>query len=153
MDIDEATRSRGVEVLDRQAARVRTRRKSLWISVILPFILGVFAVAALVYFAARSPIAGPSAWADTSLVFLLFPLLILCLIPLVLTGLLIFGTTKLINWLPEPLDSVESGVRRVNRGLTRGIRVGLKPLIILKAIWAAVKSAFNQLRALVGRGE
>ena len=153
MDIDEATRSRGVEVLDRQAARVRTRRKSLWISVILPFILGVFAVAALVYFASRSSAAGPGAWADTSLVFLLFPLLILCLIPLVLTGLMIFGTTKLINWLPEPLGSVESGVRRMNRGLTRGIRVGLRPLITLKAIWAAVKSAFNQLRAWVGRGE
>jgi hypothetical protein len=153
MSMDETMGGAGIEILDRQAARVKKRRSSLWLSVILPFILSVVAVAALVYFVARSPAADPGAWADTSLVFLLLPLLILCLIPLVLAGLLIFGTTKLIAWLPEPLASLESGVRRVNRSLSKGIRVGLKPLIILKALWAAFKSIFTQLLAFVGRGE
>jgi len=153
MSMDDVTDRHGIEILDRQAARLRTRRRSLWLSVILPFILGVAAVAALVFFAARAPFSAPSAWADTSLVFLLLPMLILCLIPLVITGLLIFGTTKLLAWLPEPLGSLESGVRRVNRSLSKGIRIGLKPLIILKALWAAIKSVFTQLRVFTGRGE
>jgi hypothetical protein len=142
-----------IEPLNRQAERMKKRRISLWLSVVLPFILDVLAIGAMVVFVARSGTGSASAWSDTSLIFLMIPMLLLCLIPLVLVGLLIYGTSWLIGWLPGPLGSLESGVRRVNRGMSHVLQSGLRPLIILKALWAAIKTAITRLLGSTGRGE
>ncbi len=143
----------GIDLLNRQAERTKKRRMSLWLSIVLPFILSLAAVAALVFFVARSGMGNASVWSDTSLIFLMLPMLLLCLIPLVLVGALIYGTFWLIGWLPGPLGTVESGVRRANRSLSRVLRVGLRPLITLKAFWAAIKAALSRLQTSARRGE
>lgn len=143
----------GIDLLNRQTERINKRRTSFWLSVVLPFIASVLVVGVLVYLIARSGMGSAGAWADTALTFLMLPMLLLCLIPLALVGVLTYGTFWLIGWLPGPLGTVETGVRRVNRGLSRGIDVGMRPLITVKAFLTAIRVGLSRLQDFTGRGE
>jgi hypothetical protein len=138
--------------LNRKDERAKKRRRSFWLGIALPFVLGTAALGAGVYLVSRSGVGDASAWADASLSFLLIPMLLLCLIPLALIGALIYGAQKLIGWLPEPMGSLDTGMRRVNRSVRRVMEAGLKPLISIKGFWAAWKAAFAQLRISNRRG-
>ena len=141
-----------LEVMRRKAERRRVRRRSLWLSVLLPFFLGLLGIGGLVAWAWASGAGSASAWADTSLTFLLLPLLLLCLVPFLLLGALSFGLIKLIGWLPDPLDRVDHILGRIERGSEQATRAVVQPLIRVKSLGAAFKAGWARLGAIL-RGE
>ena len=141
-----------LEMMRRKADRRRARRNSFWLYVLFPFFVGVLAVAALVVWAMDAGIGDASSWADTSLTFLLLPLLLLCLLPLALILGLSYGLFKLIGWLPEPLDKVDHVLGQAAYSTERVSRAAVRPLIRTKAIWAGYKAGVARIGATL-RGE
>jgi hypothetical protein len=152
MDGDRTDAVADLERMRRKAERSLARRRSLWLSVLLPFFLGTLGMGALVAWAWTSGTGSASAWADTSLTFLLLPLLLLCLVPFLVLAALSFGLIKLIGWLPDPLDRVDSILRRIERGSERAMRAAVQPMIRVKALSAAVQAGWARLGAIL-RGE
>ncbi|MEJ2013690.1 MAG: hypothetical protein P8X64_15890 [Anaerolineales bacterium] len=141
-----------MEKMQRRAERRRRRRTSLWLSVLLPFLAGTLVIAALVAWAWIGGAGDASAWADTSLTFLMLPLLLLCLLPFVLMLALSYGLGKLIGWLPEPLDKVDHALGQVGRGAEKVTRAAVQPLIRAKAFSAAAVAGWARLGEII-RGE
>jgi len=136
-------------VADIEAARRRTvrrtaRRRSLWLSVLLPFIAGTLVIAAVVAVAWRSGAGTASSWADTSLTFLLLPLLLLCLLPFALLVALSYGLVRLMGWLPGPLDRLDQIMQNVQAGSGKATRAAVRPIIQLRALWAALGAGFER---------
>jgi len=141
-----------LERIRRSAERRQARRKSLWLGVLLPFLAGTLAIGGLVIWAWTAGVGSASAWADTSLTFLLLPLLLLCLLPFALLLALSAGLIKLIGWLPEPMDRVDHFLGQVERGTGRAARAAVQPMIKASALWAAVVAGWAWLGSTL-RGE
>jgi hypothetical protein len=152
MDRDRTDAVADLERMRRKSERRLARRRSLWLSVLLPFFLGTLILGALVAWAWTSGTGSASAWADTSLTFLLLPFLLLCLVPFLVLAALSFGLIKLIGWLPDPLDRVDSILGRIERGSERAMRAAVQPMIRVKALSAAVQAGWARLGAIL-RGE
>jgi hypothetical protein len=144
-----------LEMMRHRADRRHARRNSLWLHVLFPFFLGTLAVAALVVWAGYSAIGDASSWADTSLTFLLLPLLMLCLLPLALIVALSYGLFILFGWLPEPLDKLDHVLGQVTKGTRRVTSAAVQPLIQMKAIWAGFSAGVARIGATLrgDRGE
>ena len=133
-----------IETARRRTTRRAARRRSLWLSVLLPFIAGTLVIAAIVAVAWRSGAGTASSWADTSLTFLLLPLLLLCLLPFALLVALSYILARLMGWLPEPLDRLDQIMQRVQAGSGRVTRTAVRPFIHLRALWAAFGAGFER---------
>jgi hypothetical protein len=141
-----------MEMMQRKAKRRARRRTSMWLNVLLPFVVGTLAIAALVAWAWLGGTGDASAWADTSLTILLLPFLLLCLLPFILLLALSYGLGRLLGWLPEPLDKIDHALGRVERGTERVTEAAVQPLIHVKAFLAAVAAGWAKLGEIV-RGE
>jgi hypothetical protein len=125
-------------------------RRAFILQVVLPLFIGLLVLAALIVLVWQSGLGTASAWADTSLIFLLIPWLCVGLLPLVALGALWYGVFKLTTWLPGPLRKGKEYIDLGNRYMRRGMDVAVKPMFTIKGIWAVVTAFFKGLASLIG---
>jgi hypothetical protein len=120
-----------------------------WLWIYIPILIALLLLAVGCIVIVRLGIGTPSAWADTSLIFLILPVMLLGLIPLVLFCVLIFGAYRLSAILPEgflrakiALGKVEDATKQVGDTSTR-------PFLVTQSFWAAIQAIFNWLASIV----
>jgi hypothetical protein len=129
---------------------IKPNRRSFVLQVILPLMIGVLILAAAIMLLWQTGIGTASAWADTSLIFLLLPWLCVGVVPLALLAALWYGVFKLTAWLPVPLRKAQGYIVQARDYLRRGTDLALKPMFIAKGAWAVVTTFFRGLASLFG---
>jgi lipopolysaccharide export LptBFGC system permease protein LptF len=122
-------------------------RREVWWQIFLPLFLGVILVGALVFGITLTGVGDTSVWAEVSLIWVIIPLLIAALIPLVILIGIVVGLTWLIKNTPPyafqvqaAFDTVEAGVRRVMDRATEPFLRFHSELARLKAVRGASKT-------------
>jgi hypothetical protein len=123
------------------------QREVLW-QITIPFIV---AVIILLVFAVITVLAGIqgnaerlSAWADTSLIWLILPTMLFTLIFSIVLGGLLYLVVRLIHALPRYTYKLHQIILRVNEKIRSASDTAAKPVIKTSGFWASV-------RALLGR--
>ncbi len=122
----------------------------MWLQVYLPLGLFTLVLAALVTWLWVGGVGDASTWADVALVIVLIPALLMGLVVLAVVLALAVLLGKLIGMIPEPAHRAQSIIRRAERGISRGIDTALRPLLMLSALWTALKAIGRGLASLVG---
>jgi hypothetical protein len=134
---------------DRQAAEFR---RTVWVQVYLPLLAGVILAAVLVGMGLAASGRGggtTSGMADTALVALLLPGLLLGVIGLVAIILLAVGVGRVIGWIPERTRTVQRIAEQVARQSDQ-IASRVTPVIVVpKSAWGALVALWARL---AGRG-
>ncbi len=125
----------------------KKRDYRVWIY--LPFLIGVLALAGIIFLVVRAGFGSMSAWADASLALLLLPMIVLGLIPLVLVGLTIFGIVKLIGVLPESFQSVMRIFGQAEKAAQQAGDIAVRPVITAKSSWAGLQASCGWLVSIV----
>jgi uncharacterized membrane protein SirB2 len=136
--------------LPNQSSNVKPDRRAFNLQVILPLILGILVLVSGIILLWQAGVGTASAWADTSLVFLVLPWLFVGLVPLAVLAALWYGIFKLTAWLPERLRKVTEYIELSGRYLRRGTDLAVRPLFAVKGAWAVVTAFFKGLGSIIG---
>lgn len=124
----------------------RTRRRGRpWLWIGLPLLLGAIVIAGTVVMVFTTGLGTTRIWADVSLIFVLLPLCIMGLIPMLLLIALSYGTGRLLGWLPEPMDQFVQIMERVDRETRRGGGIVAQPMIAFQGLMATVETFLRGL--------
>ena len=127
-----------------EVTRTFHRREVLW-QVTVPFGVGVLLILALAGGVFFTGARDTSLWADVSTIWLLLPVIVLALIPLVLLVLLIYGVTWLVTHLPVYTFIVQQAFRQVDSRVQEIADRAVEPAL-------RVRSSLAALRALSAAG-
>lgn len=136
--------------LPNQSNNVKPDRRAFNLQVILPLILGILVLAGGTILLSQAGVGTASAWADTSLVFLMLPWLCVGLVPLAVLAALWYGIFKLTAWLPEQLRKVTEYIELSGRYLRKGTDLAVRPLFAVKGAWAVVTTFLKGLGSIIG---
>ncbi len=123
------------------------RRETIW-QIIVPLIVSISIILGLGIWAIVTVSQGGdvSQAADTSLIFLLIPVLILSLIPLVLLGGLVYGMVRVLTFLPPKFYLVQGLFLKVQERVKQGADIAAEPILRINSIgagWQAIKRALR----------
>ena len=116
-------------------AEKKHRREVFW-QIAFPLILGnliVLGLAAWVMITTVTPGGSIRQAADTSLILLLMPTLIMVLIPLILLAVLAYGVIWVNQKLPSGLHQVQGTILMVRDGIENGANKLVEPVIRFKS--------------------
>ena len=108
----------------------------------LPLIIGVLLIAGLAIFLWPDD-SNPGVLADVSVVCLALPILLLGVLAVVILGIAVFATEKLIQMLPAPFRKAHRIIERLERAAKRGGDLAAKPMISTLSAWAGIKAFFR----------
>jgi hypothetical protein len=118
-------------------------RAWLWIG--LPLLFGVLLISGVIALVLNVGFGTTRIWADVSLVAVLLPLCILGFIPFIILIGLSYGVGRLVGWLPDPLQQVDTILVRVARETRRGADTMSRPMMAIKGLLAVVDTFLRGL--------
>ncbi|MBN2387419.1 MAG: hypothetical protein JXB85_10390 [Anaerolineales bacterium] len=124
----------------------RHRRQRFW-QVLLPiilFLVGMLALGVLVIFATFEAGALNRLWADISLIWLLFPMLVFALLVLAVLAALIYAIGRLTQATPRLTSKVQALGRQVEQGTRQVADQAVQPVMRFKQIGAVLQSFFKR---------
>lgn len=123
------------------------RRETIW-QISIPLIVSVLIILGLGIWAIVVVTQGGdvSQAADTSLIFLLIPVLILSLIPLVLLGFLVYGMVRVLRFLPPKFYLVQEIFLKVQERVQQGANIAAEPVLRLSSTGAGWQTLKRTLR-------
>lgn len=129
----------------------RHRREVLW-QITLPLVLGSLAVLIVAGLVVALGAAGEtSLWADVSLIWLLAPLLLACLLPLALLSGLAYAVVRLIAVLPGYARQVQDFFGYVGFRIAQAEDCLVEPLLRLQSGQASAEQLRRQVSRRVRR--
>jgi hypothetical protein len=129
---------------------IKVDRRSFILQVMLPLLLGILILSAIIALVWLGEYGTASAWADTSLVFILIPWLCVGLFPLAIISAVWYGVFKLTAWLPRYIRKANEYIDKAGYYLRRGSDLAIKPMFVIKGGWAVVSAFFKGLGSLIG---
>ncbi len=108
----------------------------------MPLIFGVLLIAGLAIFLWPDD-SNPGELADVSVICLALPLLLLGLLALVILGIAVFATEKLIHKLPTPFRRADRFMERIESAAKRTGDFTVKPMISTLSAWAGIRAFFR----------
>jgi hypothetical protein len=123
------------------------RRETIW-QIIVPLIFSISIILGLGVWAIVTVAQGGdvSQAADTSLIFLLIPVLILSLIPLVLLGGLVYSMVRLLKVLPSKFYLVQGLLLKVQERVKQGADIAAEPVLRINSVGAGWQTFKRILR-------
>ncbi len=122
-----------------EVTRARHRREVLW-QVTMPLVVGLLLILALAGGIFFGGAGNTSLWADVSTIWLLLPVIILALIPLVLLVLFVYGITWLVANLPAYAFMVQQAFRQVEARVQEIAGRAVEPALRVRSSLAALRS-------------
>ena len=126
-------------------------RNKVRLQIYLPILLGVIGQVILVASIWTTGQGTESVWADVSLMMLIIPAFIMGLILLVLLGVLAYGVAYVIGVLPEPFRRLQEILTQISVSVEKASNLAAKPIILPRAVGAAVEAAFKGIRSIFTR--
>jgi hypothetical protein len=120
-------------------------KRDYWVWIYLPFLIGILVLAGIVFLVVRSGFGSVSAWADTSLIFVLLPIFILGSVLLVLFGSMVYAIVKLIAIFPEWFKSISRVFWQAENAVQRTGDIAVRPFVLVKSSWAALQASCGWL--------
>ncbi len=120
-------------------------KRHIWFQIWLPMIIGLLVVAGIVTGLMLAQVSTASTWADTALVFLLLPVIVVGIFVISAVGVLVYFVGRLMRRLPGPLRMVDDRVQQA-AGMTRRVSGQLvKPFIVLPASWSSIQTVMDRI--------
>ena len=129
---------------ERAQARAAYRRRALW-WVDLPFVVGLLLLGAVAYSTVRAGMGTPSAWADTFLIMLLMPAIVMGLLAIVVAVGLVYLLSRLLGWLPGRTHPARSWLVRAAKGVGRASDAVSRLVIQPAAAAAAFRAGWRRI--------
>jgi len=126
-------------------------RRQVWLEIYLPLALGLAAVIGAAWGLWGTGMATTRAWADASTIFLILPVLVASLIPLILFAAISVGIILLIRRLPEVSRRLQSLVYRVQWSVRRGADAAVQPWLMGDSARAAGRKGIDILLSIFRR--
>jgi hypothetical protein len=133
-----------------QNPKVTVSHRSFILQVVLPLTVGVLILAVGIVMLWQAGIGTASAWADASLIFILLPWLCVGFVPLILFAAMWYGVFRLTAWLPDPLRKGKKYLDQGGDYLRKGTDFAVKPIFVVKGVWAVVIAFFRGLGSIIG---
>ncbi len=127
-----------------QAAFRRQVRRQVY----LPLGLMLLAIGAFIAVAASVGYGTAGAWADTTLILLTVPMAVVLAIMLAALATASYLLVRLMREIPSFTSGLQQGVDRVSGAVQGASDAAVRPVIIPRAIAAAVAEAGRSLRSL-----
>lgn len=115
------------------------RRQVLW-QILLPLAIGVIAMLVFTVLAATAQAGKASLWADISIIFLIIPLMAVCLLFLALTAGLIYLFMRLSGLIPSYARQAQDFILRLGQRVRRGADASSEPLLRYHSFVAALRA-------------
>jgi hypothetical protein len=122
--------------------------RQIWLQIYLPLFVGLVALIGLVFFLRGSAVGSAGAWADTSMVFLLIPVILLGFLFTLACIAVAVGLGYLIGWLPGPIRRGWEILLRVNSGIRRGADLAARPIVSAKGVWASMRAGVDSVTSI-----
>jgi fatty acid desaturase len=123
-------------------------RRTVWLQIYIPLIFIILLVIGFVTILWTGGVGTFSGWADTALIFLLIPALLVGLIIFVIIAALCYGIFYLIGWIPGPSKEVQRVMRRVTSETRRYADLVSRPFFAPSAAKSALVKAIRHLASI-----
>jgi len=123
-------------------------RKTVWLQIYLPIFFVIILIAGIVVILWRGGEGSASGWADTALVIMMIPALLVGILIIVIMAGLCYGVMVIIGWIPGPAKRGQEIASRVvdeTHRLTKGM---MRPILIPKAVITAVMETVRYLASI-----
>ncbi|MBE9478709.1 MAG: hypothetical protein IMY80_01995 [Chloroflexi bacterium] len=124
-------------------------KRDYWVWIYLPFLVGILVLVGIGILVVRAGFGSVSAWADTSLIFMLLPMIILGLVLVVLFGAMIYGIVKLITMIPEWFTIIRRFFWQAENAVQQAGDIVVRPFTVMKSSWAALQESYGWLVSIV----
>jgi hypothetical protein len=116
----------------------KTFQKTVWVQIYLPFIFILLLLAAVVAILWVGGAGSYSGWADTALIVLIIPALLLGLLVFGILAGLCYGVMYVVGLIPGPAKRMQEISARVATETRRFADLAVRPLMAPKAIKSAI---------------
>jgi flagellar biogenesis protein FliO len=123
-------------------------RRLVWMQIYLPLILAILIVGGLVTGLWLGKVSTFSAWADTSLVLLTIPVILVSLIVLAVCIAVCYGIMRLIGLIPEPAKRGQEFAARAAQVSRRVGNLIARPFLYPHAARSAMAEALRSLTSI-----
>ncbi len=141
--------------LPRNKATEAIHKRETWWQIYIPLIAGGLLVLAVCILAIVAGVSGDSAatrlWADVSLVFIVFQVIIVTLPLLILFGGLAWGIAYLVKLLPPYAKVAQDYTALAARKTEWAMQYVVNPILQIRSVVAAVDKFVQNLRRFTGR--
>lgn len=122
-----------------------TEKRDYWVWIYLPFLIGILVFVGIGLLVVRAGFGSASVWADTSLIFMLLPTILLGLVLFVLLVLMVYGIYKLITMIPEWFTSIRRFFWQAENAVQQTGDIAVRPFTVMKSSWAALRESYSWL--------
>jgi len=132
-----------------------TEKRDYWVWIYLPLLIGILVFVGIGLLVVRAGFGSASVWADTSLILMLLPMILLGLVLLVLLVAMVYGIYKLITMTPEWFTIIRGFFWQAENAVQRTGDIAVRPFTVMKSSWAALKESYVWLvsMASIFKGE
>jgi len=132
-----------------------TEKRDYWVWIYLPLLIGILVFVGIGLLVVRAGFGSASVWADTSLILMLLPMILLGLVLLVLLVAMVYGIYKLITMTPEWFTIIRRFFWQAENAVQRTGDIAVRPFTVMKSSWAALKESYVWLvsMARIFKGE
>ena len=123
---------------------VRLHKRQLAWQILVPFLVLAALIIAGAVWVIIGAAAGTRVWADVSIIWMLFPLLIFALFSIIVLGLLIYAIARLTRITPFYTARAQGFFARVSAGTRKLADGAAKPFFWVHQAGAVIKSLFNK---------
>ena len=120
-------------------------KRDYWGWIYLPFLIGILVLVGIGILVVRAGFGSVSAWADTSLIFMLLSMIILGLVLLVILGSVVYGIAKLIAIIPVWFTSIRRVFWQAENAVQQAGDIAVRPFTVMKSSWAALQESYGWL--------
>jgi len=122
----------------------RAHRRQILRQVTLPLLFVVALAVTGIWIATTQQIGGVARWAEISAIFVILPLLIVTLIPLVLAVVVIYGIQQVLKSLPPYTRKTQLAIERIQRQIKSGADISIKPILQIQGFLAVITSLIGK---------
>jgi len=126
-------------------------QKTVWLQIYLPLIFIILLLAGLVSILWIGDVGSYSGWADSALVILMIPALLIGIVVLVIIAGVCYGVMYVIGWLPAPARRGQEILERVSKETRRFADLAARPFMAPRAIFSAVKETIRYLASIFSK--
>jgi len=120
-------------------------KRTYWVWIYLPLSIGILVFVGIGFLVVRAGFGSASSWADTSLIFMLIPAIILGLVLVVLFGAMVYGIIKLIAIIPVWFTSIRIVFWQAENAVQQAGDIAVRPFTVMKSSWAALQEIYGWL--------
>jgi hypothetical protein len=126
-------------------------QKVVWLQIYLPFIILLLILAAVVAVLWVGGAGSYSGWADTALVILMIPALLVGLVIFGVVAGLCYGVMVVVGLIPEPAKRAQEIAARIAAESRRFADMAARPMMVPKAVKSTIVESIHHIASIFSK--